>query len=67
MIDAGPDLTLDTEDGRVLEWRVWCLLTAGYDEDDAYRIAGDTQIDLHDAVELVKGGCPPELAAEILL
>ncbi len=67
MIEAGPDLTLDTEDGRVLEWRVWCLLTAGYEEQDAYRIAGDTQIDLHDAVELVESGCPPALAASILL
>ncbi len=67
MIEAGPDLTLDTEDGRVLEWRVWCLLTAGYEEQDAYRIAGDTQIDLHDAVELVESGCRPDLAAAILL
>ena len=67
MIDAGPDQMLDTEDARVLDWRATCLIAAGFERDDALLIAADPRIDLHEAIELVESGCPPELAAEILL
>jgi hypothetical protein len=59
--------TIDTDDERVLEWRAWCLVSAGYDIEDAYRIAADTRIDLHDAIDLVEAGCPADLAVDILL
>ena len=42
------------------------LLEAGYPVHLAERIAG-SEVDLHDAVELVKRGCDPTTAAEILL
>jgi hypothetical protein len=58
---------IDTDDERVLEWRAQCLMSAGYDVEDAFSIAADTRIDLHDAVALVESGCPTDLAVEILL
>jgi hypothetical protein len=30
-------------------------------------LAANVEVDLHDAVDLVRRGCPPELAARILL
>jgi hypothetical protein len=39
---------------------------AGFSEAVASRLAGDGDFDLHDLLELVDRGCPPELAARIL-
>ena len=41
-------------------------MQAGYDEQQALDLAIRTNVDLHQAVELLEQGCPPDLAAEIL-
>ena len=59
-------LSNDNEHSKVESWRLHVLLEAGYPVHLAERIAG-SEVDLHDAVELVKRGCAPSTAAEILL
>jgi hypothetical protein len=59
--------TSDNERARVESWRLHVLMEAGYPLPLAERIAGNENIDLHRAVELVASGCTPETAAEILL
>ena len=55
------------EEHRVRAWRLDVLFAAGYDFALATEIAGRNDVDLHLAVELVRRGCPPALAARILL
>lgn len=50
----------------VATWRLEVLLEAGYAPELAERVAA-SDADLHLAVALVGEGCPPRLAAEILL
>jgi hypothetical protein len=52
---------------RVLSWRVEQLIAAGFDSDAAFVLALDRSVDLHEATELVRRGCPPETAFRILL
>lgn len=52
---------------RVLSWRVEQLIAVGYDSDAAFVLALDRSVDLHDAIELVRRGCPPETAFRILV
>jgi hypothetical protein len=56
----------ENEPARVESWRLHVLLEAGYPVHLAERIAG-SEVDLHNAVELVSRGCDPLTAAEILL
>ncbi len=60
--------TVETYDERVKveTWRLHVLMEAGYPVLLAERIA-HSSADLHRAVELVRAGCAPELAAEILV
>lgn len=53
----------------VFAWRYGTLLEAGYEPEHAEALAGRTQdVDLHAAVELVQvRGCPPTVAARVLL
>ena len=60
--DSGPDPA-----ARVLSWRVEQLIAVGYESDAAFVLALDRTVDLHDATELVRRGCPPETAFRILL
>jgi hypothetical protein len=55
------------EAAEVLAWRFDALCRSGYDVDAAAVLAANVEIDLHAAVELVQRGCPPQLAARILL
>jgi hypothetical protein len=55
------------EAAEVLAWRFDALCRSGYDLDAAAVIAANVEVDLHDAVDLVRRGCSPELAARILL
>jgi hypothetical protein len=55
-----------SERAKVESWRLHVLMEAGYPLPLAERIAG-SEADLHRAVELVRQGCAPETAAEILL
>ena len=57
----------DTEVEEVLRWRFTMLLRAGYGTGDALAIAANAKIDLHVAEDIVRRGCPPATAAQILL
>jgi hypothetical protein len=56
----------ESDHGKVESWRLHILLQAGYPVHLAERLAG-SEVDLHDAVELLSRGCEPTTAAEILL
>jgi hypothetical protein len=58
--------TEESEQAKVESWRLHVLMEAGYPLSLAERLAG-SEADLHHAVELLKRGCSPETAAEILL
>jgi hypothetical protein len=51
---------------EVLGWRLEQLMQAGYDRRDAGQLARRTDVDLHQAVDLLGQGCPPDLAVAIL-
>ena len=53
------------EHSKVESWRLHVLMEAGYPLPLAERLAG-SEADLHVAVELVRSGCSPETATEIL-
>jgi hypothetical protein len=58
---------LDEHDAeRILLWRFETLVDAGYDTGSALSVATRVEIDLHEATELVKRGCPPPTAIRIL-
>jgi hypothetical protein len=62
---------LDNSRGRYVSvevafWRRNILIRAGFHPDHAEVLAQDARVDLHDILELVDRGCPPELAARIL-
>ena len=56
----------ENEPAKVESWRLHILLEAGYPVHLAERIAV-SEVDLHDAVEMLSRGCDPTTAAEILL
>jgi hypothetical protein len=51
---------------KIESWRLHVLIEAGYPLPLAEKLAFSSA-DLHQAVDLVKAGCLPELATEILL
>jgi hypothetical protein len=51
----------------VTRWRIERLQAAGYDGEAAIVLALDRDVDLHRAIELLHGGCPHDLALQILL
>ena len=57
---------IETEVDRVERWRTAELMRVGFAGDDAVALAARTEVDLHEAIELVQRGCPPELAVRIL-
>ncbi len=54
------------EHAKVESWRMYVLAEAGFPLHLCERMAA-SEIDIHEAVKLVKSGCKPETAAEILL
>jgi hypothetical protein len=58
---------LATEEERVFSWRHASLLAAGYEHRLAFKLALRLEVDLHLAIRLRQTGCPPALAARILL
>jgi hypothetical protein len=54
-------------DDRVMQWRIEELERAGYAPEDVIVMAADTSVDLHVAVDLVRRGCPHDVALRILL
>lgn len=61
------EITIDREYSRVEKWRLHVLSEAGYPFAIAQRLAMSFSVDLHVACEILKGGCSPEVAADILL
>jgi hypothetical protein len=57
----------DTELDRIEQWRHQELERAGYDSESALVLAASHDVDLHDAVKLLKRGCTVDLALQILL
>jgi hypothetical protein len=57
---------VETELERVERWRTAELMRVGFPGDDAVALAARMDVDLHEAIELIRRGCPPELAVRIL-
>ena len=51
---------------EVSDWRRQVLEQAGFEQALASELADRGDVDLHDLLNLVDRGCPPELAARIL-
>ena len=56
----------ESERAKVEGWRLHVLIEAGFPLHLAERLAA-SEADLHTCVELVRRGCDPGIAAEILL
>jgi hypothetical protein len=59
--------TKDTEQERIERWRAEELERAGYERSAAVLLASRMDVDLHYATDLLRRGCEPELALQILL
>ena len=57
---------VETETERVERWRTAELMRVGFPGDDAVALGARFDVDLHQAIELVQRGCPPDLALRIL-
>lgn len=55
-----------TEEPELREWRRARLIQAGFAPELATQLGFDERIDVHDLLQLVDRGCPPELAARIV-
>lgn len=55
-----------TEDERIFATRMHNFLLLGFEESDADMLAA-SDVDWHEVERLVRLGCPPELAAQIVL
>jgi hypothetical protein len=64
---AATETELRDETELIEAWRAEALERAGYGARDAARIATRHDIDLHMATDLLRRGCPAELALRILL
>jgi hypothetical protein len=51
---------------EILSWRLEQLMLAGYGPGEAKLLAQRGDVDLHAATDLLRNGCPPELAVAIL-
>lgn len=58
---------VETEAERVFEWRRSRLVAAGFDPRLAFKLALQSDVDLHAASTLLERGCDPDTAARILL
>jgi hypothetical protein len=56
----------ESERAKVEGWRLHVLIEAGFPLHLAERLAA-SEADLHTCVELIRRGCTPQIAAEILL
>ena len=57
----------ETEKERIERWRAAELVRAGFEPAAASLLASRADVDLHFAVDLLRRGCPSELALDILL
>jgi hypothetical protein len=56
----------DVETRQVVQWRYDELVRAGWGQRDALFLAMHGGVDLHVACDLIRRGCPPQLARRIL-
>jgi hypothetical protein len=57
-----------TSDAAAVErWRAEALARAGYGPEGAALLAARLDVDLHGAIDLLRRGCPEQLALDILL
>ena len=61
------DIQLDPEAELVRAWRIEELVRAGYTSEHAQELADLNYVDLHLATDLLRQGCSPELALQILV
>lgn len=64
--DAEPEPEWAAELNHVEEWRLEELRRAGWGAFYAFRLAVDLNVDLHRACDLLKSGCDPDRAMDIL-
>jgi hypothetical protein len=65
---AAAELTrTETEQERISRWRAEKLEGAGFEATAASLLATRADVDLHYAIDLLRNGCSPELALQILL
>ncbi len=57
----------ETERERITRWRTEELERAGFERAAASLIAARLDVDLHHATDLLRAGCSPDLALQILL
>jgi hypothetical protein len=67
MSAAELEIVYVSEMDRIEQWRHQELERAGYDPESALVLAASHDVDLHDAVKLMKRGCTVDLALQILL
>ena len=67
MTAANANVITESELDRITRWRSEELERGGYSADGAAALAARLDIDLHEAIDLVKSGCPAEIALRILL
>ena len=67
MTAANANVITESELDRIVRWRSEELERAGYSSEGAAALAARLDIDLHEAIDLVKRGCPAEIALRILL
>jgi hypothetical protein len=68
MAAANVNIVIESELERIVSWRSEELERAGYSPDGAAALGERLDIDLHEAIDLVRhGGCPPDIAVRILL
>ncbi|MEO5574925.1 MAG: hypothetical protein ABIR67_03545 [Gaiellaceae bacterium] len=61
------ETTTQTEQQRIERWRAGELERAGFEASAAALLASRADVDLHYAIDLLRNGCAPELALQILL
>jgi hypothetical protein len=64
---AAETTIIESEQERIERWRADELERAGYEPSAASLLAGRNDVDLHYAIDLLRNGCAPELALQILL
>jgi hypothetical protein len=67
MADGTDLINRHSEKAKVESWRLHVLMEAGFPLPLAEKLAAALDADLHEAVQLVRSGCDPRVAAEILL
>ena len=67
MSAAELELPDDTEEERIIRWRIKELTHAGYTWPASLLLAARSDVDLHRARHLLSAGCPLDTALRILL